>query len=221
MSNGTIAVSQLEMLTQSGTGTITINPPNTDTDRVLTLPDETGTVLTGVSSLVAGNLTGSVPTSAMPAGSVLQVVQSYRTSGLSTTSATYVDILSATLTPTSSSSKFLVMCTGQESIYGGDGNSYSVHTILRNSTEIYLGDASASATRASAGRFGRQGSNYSDAVSFMYLDSPSTASAITYKWQFKSIRGPSWTVFIGGAGRDSYVGDARVPTNLIIMEIAG
>ena len=44
MSNGTIAVSQLEMLTQSGTGTITINPPNTDNDRVLTLPDESGTV---------------------------------------------------------------------------------------------------------------------------------------------------------------------------------
>jgi hypothetical protein len=59
----------------SGTGVFTVASPNSNTDRVLTLPDETGTVLTGVSSLVAGNLTGSVPTSAMPAGSVLQVKQ--------------------------------------------------------------------------------------------------------------------------------------------------
>jgi len=46
MANGTIAASQLEMLTQSGTGIVTIIPPNTNTNRTLTLPDVTGTVTT-------------------------------------------------------------------------------------------------------------------------------------------------------------------------------
>ena len=45
MANGTIAASQLEMLTQSGTGIITIVPPATNTNRTLTLPDATGTVV--------------------------------------------------------------------------------------------------------------------------------------------------------------------------------
>lgn len=49
MSNGILGVSQLEMLTQSGTGTITVIPPATNTNRTLTLPDETGTVVTTAS----------------------------------------------------------------------------------------------------------------------------------------------------------------------------
>ena len=48
----------------SGTGTFTISAPNGNTDRTLVLPDEAGTVLTSA----------GVPASAMPAGSVIQVV---------------------------------------------------------------------------------------------------------------------------------------------------
>ena len=46
MANGTLAVSQLEILTQSGTGIITVVPPTTNTNRTLTLPDVTATVIT-------------------------------------------------------------------------------------------------------------------------------------------------------------------------------
>jgi hypothetical protein len=38
----------------SGTGTLTIAAPNTSTDRTLTLPDETGTIISSTSSQVAG-----------------------------------------------------------------------------------------------------------------------------------------------------------------------
>jgi hypothetical protein len=44
MANGTIAVSSVEILSQSGTGVITVNPPATNTNRTITLPDGTGTV---------------------------------------------------------------------------------------------------------------------------------------------------------------------------------
>jgi len=52
MANGTVAASQLEMLTLSGTGVITIVPPNTNTNRTLTLPDAAGTVVSTGSTAV-------------------------------------------------------------------------------------------------------------------------------------------------------------------------
>ena len=44
----------------SGTGVLTIAAPNTSTDRTITLPDATGTLLDENSSLPAANLTGTV-----------------------------------------------------------------------------------------------------------------------------------------------------------------
>ena len=43
-----------------GTGTFTIQSPNSNTDRTLVLPDNAGTVLTSASDLAAANLTGNV-----------------------------------------------------------------------------------------------------------------------------------------------------------------
>ena len=44
----------------SGSGTLTIGAPNTDSDRTITLPDTTGTLLDENSNLPAANLTGTV-----------------------------------------------------------------------------------------------------------------------------------------------------------------
>ena len=45
----------------SGTGVITVTAPNTSTDRTITLPDTTGTLLDENSSLPAANITGTLP----------------------------------------------------------------------------------------------------------------------------------------------------------------
>ena len=45
----------------SGTGVFTIQSPNSNTDRVLTLPDSTGTVATAESTLTQFNASGSAP----------------------------------------------------------------------------------------------------------------------------------------------------------------
>lgn len=44
----------------SGTGVFTIASPNSNTDRTLTLPDETGTVLTSASSISISQLSGTI-----------------------------------------------------------------------------------------------------------------------------------------------------------------
>ena len=45
MANGTLAASQIEMLSLSGTGIITITPPATNTNRAITLPDAAGALV--------------------------------------------------------------------------------------------------------------------------------------------------------------------------------
>lgn len=178
------------------------------------------TGLTSGAGIAAAALSGQVPDANAPSGSVIQVVQAFRTSFISTTSASLVDVLTASITPQSSSSKFLVMCTGLEATYGGDGNSYSIHQIERNGSNIYIGDAAGAASRGSSGRYGRQSNLWVDTVAFNYIDSPNTASAITYKWRFASLRGPSWTVSLGGAPATDYFGRVRAPTSMVVMEIS-
>lgn len=152
-------------------------------------------------------------------GSILQVVQSTRTDLISSTSSTYADVLTAAITPTDSSNKVLCMFNTQETCDSGDGNTYSQYLLLRDSTSVFIGDASGSAARGTAGRFGRQSNVKSDAVHIMYMDSPNTTSAITYKVQYRSVRGSSWRVSVGGALRDTFEGDCRTPTSFILMEV--
>ena len=45
----------------SGSGVITVTAPNTSTDRTLTLPDNTGSLLTSSDDLPAANITGTLP----------------------------------------------------------------------------------------------------------------------------------------------------------------
>jgi len=49
----------------SGTGVLTITAPNTSTDRTITLPDSTGTILDNTSTLDATKLSGAITTSSL------------------------------------------------------------------------------------------------------------------------------------------------------------
>ena len=51
----------------SGTGVLTIAAPNTNTDRTITIPDVTGTLLDSGSDLPAANLTGTIADARFPA----------------------------------------------------------------------------------------------------------------------------------------------------------
>lgn len=61
MANGTLAISQIQMLSQAGSGLLTINPPATNTNRTVTLPDSTGTLATAESTLAQFNASGAAP----------------------------------------------------------------------------------------------------------------------------------------------------------------
>ena len=186
----------------TGTATYTIQSPSGNTDRVLTLPDEAGTVLTSASDLPAANLTGSLP--AGMGGKVLQVVQGSTSTYLSTSADTYIDTgLSASITPSSASSKVLVFVnhSGSEKDAGNVNTNQKVQ-LLRSSTVIWTsGDHLTTGVSAAT---------YMDGPNAVYLDSPSTTSATTYKTQFKATSGYGITyVNLGGT------------STIVLMEIAG
>ena len=166
----------------------------------------------------------SIPKAALPTGSVLQVVQAYITVVFSTTTNTaFVDItgLSVSITPTSASSKILVMATLTDcstSSASGDG----MFQVLRGSTAI--GNADSGGTAPVMGyvtTYLAASANMTDAVVFNYLDSPATTSSTTYKVQCRlwsnSGSGLDGTLFVG---RRNNNGSFISPSSITLMEIA-
>jgi hypothetical protein len=135
----------------------------------------TGLTATGISAVQ------NVGRTNLPAGSILQVVQG--TTGVQVTNNTtsLVDTnLSATITPTSATSKIIIMFTqnGCQKTAGSSQNAVLIN-LVRNSTTIFSDAIYANGYTNSALVF--QGTS-----SFSYLDSPATTSATTYKTQFSN-----------------------------------
>lgn len=116
-------------------------------------------------------------------GKVLQVVSATTTTLTTIATTTLTDTtITATITPTASTSKILVIISGQVVHYRSSGASAVGAKVLRGSTSIgdYAGTgwSAVFATSATSSLSGGGGS-----FSFNYLDSPATTSATTYKLQ--------------------------------------
>jgi hypothetical protein len=159
------------------------------------------------SALVLTNASG-LPSSALPAGSVLQVVSATKTDAFSTTSTTFVDVtgLSVSITPKFSTSKILVQISASST--GGRANVVTMYNqIVRNSTAIYNMGNGPSATPDNS-------SDQPTVISANYLDAPATTSATTYKMQ---IRGDGAIVGINrSAAASTVIGNSTIT----VMEIA-
>ena len=177
----------------TGSGTVTLLAPITNTNRTLTLPDATGTVLS------------SATTTGFPAGSVLQVVNAIYSTATSNSTSTFADTgLTATITPTSATSKILVLISHPTNTKsnGNVANDLGLR-LLQGATVL-------SVFNKSLGYSGTTILSYFSA-SFNYLDSPATTSAITYKTQFRNddVNGASVTVQAD-----------TTPSTITLMEIA-
>jgi len=179
------------ILQSSGGGQITLQEPTTASNFTQTLPAVNGTILT----------TGNIP-----AGSVLQVVQGTTSTYASTAGITYVDTtLTATITPSSASSKILAIVS-QNGVYKEANAQSGINLrLLRGATVI---QAIAIATFYDATTAQQRGS-----ISSSFLDSPATTSATTYKTQFSNDGAGSGLVAVqNNAGNTT--------SSIILMEIA-
>jgi len=193
-------------LNSTGGGSVTMDVGSTASNYTLTLPSATATVLTNKT-----------------AGIVLQVVSSTKTDTQTVASgpSTFVDLtgLSVTLTPQSSSSKFLCIWT----VTAGDGadQSHGYFRLVRNGTDIALADTAGSRTSASSMVVNSSVAGQSLASSNSFLDSPATSSAVTYKIT-ASRNGAGINCFINRSSRDidSANNDGRSTSSLTVMEIS-
>jgi hypothetical protein len=132
---------------------------------------------------ITGLVAGALPSTVIGAGGVLQVVQGVVSTQQTTTSSSYVDVtgLTATITPTSASSKILVLVTPNFYV-STDGNGFPQYflQLLRTSTAIFTKHNYMYADRATNSYFEMAGDG-----NMIYLDSPNTTSATTYKVQTK------------------------------------
>ena len=120
----------------------------------------------------------SIPKAALPTGSVLQVVNTFYTTQTSLNSTSYTDIsgYSASITPTSATSRILVIVSANVAHNPQTGGYLAV---LRGSTNI----TSTNGFWFYAGNANTQFSGL--AATINVLDSPATTSSTTYKIQWK------------------------------------
>jgi molybdopterin-binding protein len=144
---------------------------------------------------------GGVPTWATPAGgsgTIKQVVVGSTSTQVTTTSSTQTDTgLTATITPTSASSKILVMTSQNYSAYLNSGGQLgNVSSLLRDSTVI-VPETSVIFGVYAAGSGGGE-LRMMVQTGFIQYDQPATTSAVTYKTQFAQRNGVTALVQQGG-----------------------
>ena len=153
-------------------------------------------------------------------GKVLQV-QSFAFTGTTDTTVqdnTFVDTgLTVNITPTSTSSKVLVMVS-----IGRIGSSHIDRManirLVRGTTNILLGDAASPRTLASAGSFTSH-TGGGNSVSMNYLDSPATTSATTYKVTYSGSGAETVKINYGRNDGNTDGHCSRVASTITVMEI--
>lgn len=192
----------------SGTGSITIATPNTNTDRTLNIPDVAGNlVTTGDTGTVTAGMVSGINQTSLPAGSLLQTIQTGTISRFTTTTSSnwYDSNTTLSITPSSTSSKILCTVVCPVVVAGTGNNLRGGIKILRGSTVIW-----------NTYNFGetfqvRNADNEFNVVNTpVILDSPSTTSSVTYKVQAYLMSGTTLILWESAMGQ-----------NMTLQEIKG
>jgi hypothetical protein len=135
------------------------------------------------------------------AGQVIQVLGATDSTARTTTSTSFVtgsNTLSVTITPSATSSKFAIFVNH----YAFNANAYGWYTIARDGTNLGGTNGLAQFNSAAGAADGH--------ISYFFLDSPSTTSAITYQAYMKT-----------AASNTQYMGSGSQTAQIIVMEIKG
>ena len=165
-------MSAVKLIPASGGGSVSLAPPN---------------------STSGADVTITMPTASQGLGKILQVVSTFKDDTFSTSSSSYVDItgLSVGITPSSTSSKILILSTV------GWGNSTDSGAFAPFQLVKVVGGTASNIAEPSVTTGSYPGTvvdcnpnnnaTFSlQRMAFQFLDSPATTSAVTYKWQIYS-----------------------------------
>jgi hypothetical protein len=145
-------------------------------------------------------------------GSILQVVSTVMSNSFTTTSTVLTDVtgLTVSITPSSATSKVLVIC--EVMVGAGAGGSVRLN-LTRDSTDLAVPTFATN----NATMFQRiVDNNDTQKQSFCFLDSPASTSALTYK--IRAIAFSGQTVAVNRRGNDLADGGS---SSITVMEVAG
>ena len=129
-------------------------------------------------------------------GKVLQVVQATNTTSQTITSTSYVaSNLTASITPSSATSKVLVLVSEPTLITKAGNSAYGSQRLMRGATAIR--------TNGTLPDIGATGATYVEIANSngqMYLDSPATTSSTTYGMEYKTDSPATTTIYLGISG---------------------
>ena len=172
----------------------------------------------------SGGVTGltALPDSAMTSGSVIKVKSAFSTGKITTSSTSFQDIpgLDITITPTSSSSKFLIFVNMGVSHQTTSGTLHLGLARTISGTTTYPSEFSDSDDTTNKIHFGNEALYGMFSHSAHFLDSPNTTSAVNYKYQVRTYSSSVGTVSVG-VRNGSNQNDLDQTQNLTVMEIVG
>ena len=137
------------------------------------------------STLTVDNIVGATSASTIHIpGHVIQVLQATFATETASTSSTFSNTgLSLSITPKSNTSKIMVMFSlGSSGVNNTAAESRGYFRLMRDSTQIYIMDVRAY-------DYGNSGSIDFGVYAQSYLDSPATASSVTYSIQQRATTG--------------------------------
>ena len=133
------------------------------------------TIVDGTTGITFPSTISGVSPTQQYSGRVLQVVANTTSTPVSTTGTADTG-LTASITPTSSSSKILVLVNQEYYIYSGGTDSGLLYYLYRGATNIHYGSGHTI--------YIATGSSQNESINFYsinFLDSPASTSTVTYK----------------------------------------
>ena len=167
-----------------------------------------------------------VPRGGVPSGGgggFIQTKSSVKTDTFSHNTSTFTDItgLNVSITPTSTSSKVLVICQISGNGAAATQGYFSLTRVIGGSTDntIFIGDANSNRVRAPLNMYNNQNNECKNGT-LVFLDSPSTTSAITYKIQCRN-QGQG-TVFVNRSELfQNNANSGTLTSSITAMEVSG
>ena len=142
-----------------------------------------------------------------------QIVQTVKSDTYSQTATSFTDItgFSVAITPTSATSQVLVMVDANL----GQGDNNTTIRLLRGSTVIFAGTAAGTRPLGFGAAADNIGTNFFN-VAGIFLDSPATTSATTYKVQMivNAVTG-----YLNRNNRDTDGTDPRLASSITVIEV--
>jgi hypothetical protein len=168
---------------------------------------------TNIKDLAEATATGlsNIPVLAGIGSNVVQTVKTDQFSASVATGAESGNVtgLTVTITPSSATSKVLVVCQISAATSGSTGaNSGVGATLYRGTTAILRGDSSSTYSRVTTGS-SDGGFQAGNSLIISYLDSPGVATAVTYAVRLRHTGTGTLTVYVGrpqeSAGANRFV----------------